>query len=260
MGFIKSVIDFIPNIINAGAQIHATNAAARTAKYNTNATNAANQKMAEYEYNKNLEMWKMQNEYNTPQRQMQRFSAAGLSPNLIYGQGNPGNATTLPKYSAPRQEYNYQPKDYTNVIGQYQDFAMKKANIDLAKENIEYTKQKTVNEGLETTLKAILQSKGLIDLQTYSEMNNARLSNIWTNIGKTKQDTVLSSYNTQIKKKQLQNFDKLLQQQMSNTEANILRNRSTTQLLDKQVQTYNLGLMGKLAPGAINLLRAIFGK
>lgn len=40
----------------------------------------------------NEKMWNMQNAYNLPEAQMQRFKDAGLNPNLIYGQGNSGNA------------------------------------------------------------------------------------------------------------------------------------------------------------------------
>lgn len=36
----------------------------------------------------NIQNWEMQNAYNTPEAQMQRYLAAGLNPNLIYGQSN----------------------------------------------------------------------------------------------------------------------------------------------------------------------------
>lgn len=42
-----------------------------------------------------VEDWNKQNAYNAPAAQMQRFKDAGLNPNLIYGQGNPGNATPI---------------------------------------------------------------------------------------------------------------------------------------------------------------------
>lgn len=84
--------------------------------YNTNKTIQANKSMAEYSYSKDLEMWNRQNEYNTPQAQMSRFKEAGLNPNLIYGKGNPGNATVLPKYNVPKLEYNYQVPDILNII------------------------------------------------------------------------------------------------------------------------------------------------
>ena len=58
----------------------------------------ANKKLAQYSFDKNVEMWKMQNDYNNPRNQMARFTDAGLNPNLMYGKGTPGNATTLPQY------------------------------------------------------------------------------------------------------------------------------------------------------------------
>jgi hypothetical protein len=54
---------------------------------------------AELAYQREVEMWNMQNEYNSPTEQMRRYKDAGLNPWLIYGQGTPGNATDMPKYS-----------------------------------------------------------------------------------------------------------------------------------------------------------------
>lgn len=62
----------------------------------TNQANVDNaiqqQQMAQ---NWNLEQWHRQNQYNTPKAQMERFKQAGLNPNLIYGQGSPGNAAQV---------------------------------------------------------------------------------------------------------------------------------------------------------------------
>lgn len=52
-----------------------------------------------------LDMWNMQNEYNSPQAQMQRFQDAGLSPQLVYSQGTSGNATSAPDLHAPEQNF-----------------------------------------------------------------------------------------------------------------------------------------------------------
>ena len=62
--------------------------------------NRANKKLAKYSFDRNKEMWRLQNEYNSPKNQMARFSEAGLNPNLIYGKGTPGNAQTMPQYQA----------------------------------------------------------------------------------------------------------------------------------------------------------------
>lgn len=43
---------------------------------------------AEISWNRQLEAWNLENEYNSPAAQMQRYQDAGLNPNLIYGQSN----------------------------------------------------------------------------------------------------------------------------------------------------------------------------
>ena len=96
-------------------------------------TNEANRQLAQYEWNKNLEMWNLQNMYNSPASQMQRFKQAGLNPNLIYGQGNAGNATTLPRYSAPTMQpvtvhpAIFQIGNALDVLGKYMDYRIKSA-------------------------------------------------------------------------------------------------------------------------------------
>lgn len=60
-----------------------------------------NQKLAAQQNEYNLNMWNLQNEYNSPQAQMKRFEEAGLNPALMYSQGNPGNATSAPLMVTP---------------------------------------------------------------------------------------------------------------------------------------------------------------
>lgn len=54
---------------------------------------------SELAFEREKEMWNMQNEYNSPSEQMRRYKDAGLNPMLIYGQGTPGNAQTQPSYN-----------------------------------------------------------------------------------------------------------------------------------------------------------------
>lgn len=57
------------------------------------------------DYNRNQwDMLRYQNAYNTPAAQMQRYREAGLNPNLIYSQGNPGNMSSTPNMRA--HQYN----------------------------------------------------------------------------------------------------------------------------------------------------------
>ncbi len=50
--------------------------------------------------NWNEKMWNMNNAYNTPLAQRKRMTEAGLSPQLMYGQGTPGNSSS--PVSAPQ--------------------------------------------------------------------------------------------------------------------------------------------------------------
>lgn len=57
-----------------------------------------NREIAQYQADIDTKFLDKQNEYNTPANQMARFQEAGLNPNLIYGQGNPGNQSTAQQY------------------------------------------------------------------------------------------------------------------------------------------------------------------
>lgn len=65
--------------------------------------NSSNMELAKYAFDRNVDMWNMQNEYNAPSAQMERLRAAGLNPNLVYGSGSVGNTSgSAPTYNAPR--------------------------------------------------------------------------------------------------------------------------------------------------------------
>lgn len=48
-----------------------------------------------------LNMWNLQNDYNSPAAQMKRYEEAGLNPALMYGQVTSGNASTAPQMHVP---------------------------------------------------------------------------------------------------------------------------------------------------------------
>jgi hypothetical protein len=109
-----------------------SNINAKVARENTDKTIAANRAMAEYQYQKDLEMWNKGNMYNSPLEQMRRLKAAGLNPNMVYGSGSAAgmSAGQLPKYNAPTADYNYVPPvDIPSTIGMFQDFRLRSAQI-----------------------------------------------------------------------------------------------------------------------------------
>lgn len=90
--------------------------------------------------NDNIAFWQMQNDYNSPQSQMQRFQDAGLNPNLIYGQGNSGNAGQVqtPDLQAPqfssREWGNAVEKGGAGALNAMYDLKIKQATANNLKE------------------------------------------------------------------------------------------------------------------------------
>lgn len=95
--------------INAGAGLYDSYQNRKTARENTDKNIAAAKSEAELAYQRSVERWHQQNLYNSPEAQMQRFQDAGLNSHLIYGQGSPGNATSMPEYNPAKQEHSYLP-------------------------------------------------------------------------------------------------------------------------------------------------------
>lgn len=57
---------------------------------------AFSREMYEKQKNDSIAFWNMQNAYNDPSQQMARFSAAGLNPNLVYGNAGNNSAGNIP--------------------------------------------------------------------------------------------------------------------------------------------------------------------
>lgn len=55
-----------------------------------------NEQAAKSSFDRSIQAWNMENEYNTPKNQMMRFVEAGLNPHLIYGQTNTASSLTAP--------------------------------------------------------------------------------------------------------------------------------------------------------------------
>lgn len=75
----------IPGVINAASDMYANYQNRQFSREMFNKTQAAN-----------LSNWNLQNAYNTPEAQMNRFKDAGLNPNLIYGSSGDNSASNIP--------------------------------------------------------------------------------------------------------------------------------------------------------------------
>lgn len=84
-------------------------------------TNQANLELANTQYQNDLKMWELNNAYNTPSAQMERYKEAGLNPYLIYGSGgSAGNSSSYPTFNA--SVARQQSPEVRAVQMQFQDF------------------------------------------------------------------------------------------------------------------------------------------
>lgn len=83
--------------------------------------------------------WNMQNSYNSPQAQMERFKAAGLNPNLIYGQTNqasPIRSVEAKGWNPEQPRFEGLANAGSQGLGAYYDTQVKQATLNnLAKQN-----------------------------------------------------------------------------------------------------------------------------
>lgn len=130
-----------------------------------------------------------QNEYNSPQAQMQRLAAAGLNPNLVYGANAPagtsGNASAPSGVANPG---NYNTADVIQGMMQLQQINQSEAQVnaleakaELDRANAEYTKtqnaryNEVVNQNIAESNSRINKAASDIQLNDSSiQLNSAK--------------------------------------------------------------------------------------
>lgn len=144
----------------------------------------------------NLNFWAMQNEYNSPKAQLQRFQEAGLNPLLIYGQGSSGLAGNLsaPSSSSPNAKatnfdfkngmldyiaFKNQSAQTDNIIKQSK-FIESQTRLNDAKTNTELMKE--IGMVLDNARKQFENDKNFVLYETTVNTAKAQLEQINNNI------------------------------------------------------------------------------
>jgi len=155
-------------IISGSAQLAASGVNAAV----TSNLNKKNRKFAEHMYNRqyqdNIALWNLQNEYNLPAAQMQRFKDAGLNPNLIYGQTNEGGSIQSANFHQPETrvpEWGDIALGASSAIDQYYNVQMKQAQVDNMREQNLVLKH-------EAALRAVQGQRAAFDLGLESELRD----------------------------------------------------------------------------------------
>lgn len=153
--------------------------------------NEYNRSMAEYQYDKNLEMWNLQNQYNLPSEQIQRFKDAGLNPNLMYGQGTNGNASSGPEMEIPNYQAYTGFGDFgfteagaamSNGLNKVADYELKKEQADMVRQNTQNLQTDNEFRQLQITAQALHNAKTAEEREIWSRYLSLQLDQIESNI------------------------------------------------------------------------------
>lgn len=115
------------------------------------AVNRQNREFALDMYNRQrddaLADWNRQNMYNSPAMQMDRLRAAGLNPNLVYGNGATAMSNNAVRSSSGSPSSAQAPRVDTSgaVMGMY-DLQMKSAQMEMLSESVKLNKLKQMTE------------------------------------------------------------------------------------------------------------------
>lgn len=157
-------------------------------------TNKANMEIAKYQaqwqqqenekaYQRSLNMWNLQNEYNSPTQQMARIRAAGLNPNLVYGNGVTGNSSgSTPQYepakfNAPTmQAYRGWNLGISDAISQFLAYRTVKAQVDNMEAQNSLVRQQTATEATKQANIAASTSRSEFDLNMAKELKDVSVS------------------------------------------------------------------------------------
>lgn len=186
-----------PAVVAAGIAGIASVVNSLLGKSDNDNTNEAQFELLKYQYDRNLEQWRIENEYNTPRNQMQRFEVAGLNPNLIYSQNNTGGSISVPSSSGYRPFTNYRigesvGQSYLSGLATSSQLKLQQSQSDLNDANYDLVQEKIDLQGYENLIKKIELAQ-----QKYLNSENDNERSIW----KRQIDAALSSLESDSKMK-----------------------------------------------------------
>lgn len=152
--YVNYSIAWLPLSIAAGALVGGA-----TSFFGQRSANRTNIDLANQANQFEVDMWNKNNLYNNPVEQMKRLKEAGLNPNLIYGSGSSavGISNSIPKPHVAQVSNELQSLSTVipSIIGAYQDYKLKEAQIDNVKSNTAINNKKKNLLDIDQSLKEI---------------------------------------------------------------------------------------------------------
>lgn len=192
-------------------------------------TNKANMELAKYQnewqtqenekaYQRNLQMWNLQNAYNSPTQQMARLRTAGLNPNLVYGNGVTGNsAGSTPQYQpadikrAELSPYRGWNQGLSDAVSNFLAYRSNRAQVENMEAQNSLIRQQTATEATRQANIAASTARSEFDLSQANRLKDVSVSMAEAQMSKAQHDA--STAWSQSKQSWIKyNVDKALQQ------------------------------------------------
>lgn len=192
-------------------------------------TNKANMELAKYQnewqtqenekaYQRNLQMWNLQNEYNSPTQQMARLRSAGLNPNLVYGSGVTGNsAGSTPQYQpadikrAEFSSYRGWNQGLSDAVSNFLAYRSNRAQVENMEAQNSLIRQQTATEATRQANIAASTARSEFDLSQANRLKDVSVSMAEAQMVKSQHDASSAWANS--KQSWIKyNVDKALQQ------------------------------------------------
>ena len=167
----------------------------------------------------NIEQWQRENDYNSPSAQMARYRAAGLNPDLIYGQQNLSAASPELTSGAPGEAQDMSPvshvyRSFGEATKGMIESQLLQAQIDNIKADTNQKESQTTGQNLDNILKQQtlpneIQLSGL-KVEGAQAMNNltiAQREEVVQNIQESKQRVDESKANIGLIRAQVDKMD-----------------------------------------------------
>ena len=218
----------------------------------------------QWEYDKALEFFNIQNEYNSPQAQMNRLKEAGLNPYLIYGNnpsGAAGQSGTLPVPDTQQAQMRSPMEGIsTGPIGSIlatQDIRVKQAQANLMREQADQAQSTAQLNWIKRDVQKVLraQNKGILEEWRSDHFRELRESQAYVDMTHKDSQRALNNMHSQVKRQLYDHLEKMNPLKREETIANInylIQQGAYRGYLTKILRTLGpYGPIVKLAAGAL---------
>lgn len=227
--------------------------------------NKGNFELAKYQYDRNVDLWNMNNAYNTPSSQMERYQAAGLNPNLIYGNGSSSSGNASAPASSPSAHGMVRPNYDSSFIpssaqllmnGLTQASAIRKndAETALTYQNLQNSQEDNRIKKLMVIQQEYQNAKTFEEKQVWAEKLRAEISNIDSRTMLNDSNAFLADQNRLLVKAQMPYLVEESKERVSKllAETGLIRSKTRGQNINNEISFVELSFRDKLLVSQIS--------